>query len=81
MVMIKNKKIKLLPFTKDISMTRARGIGSLWTTFFFTVMWLPPFRVFFSVILGCPRLCLDVLLIYMTIGGPLTSQGVLRCGK
>jgi hypothetical protein len=35
----------------------------------------------FSVILGCPGFCLDVLLICMTVGGLLAGQGVLRCGK
>jgi hypothetical protein len=46
----------------------ARVMESLWTTFFFISMWLPPFVVLFSVVLGCPGLCLDILLICMTVG-------------
>jgi len=59
----------------------ARGMGGLWTTFFFIVMWIPPFEVLFLVVLGCPGLCLDVLLICMIVGGPLASQRVLQCEK
>jgi hypothetical protein len=39
------------------------------------------FGALFSVVLGCPGLCLDVLLICMTIGGPLAGQGVQWCEK
>jgi hypothetical protein len=37
--------------------------------------------VFFPVVLGCPWLCLNVLLTCMTTSGPLAGQGVLRCVK
>jgi hypothetical protein len=30
----------------------------------------------FLVILGCPGLCLEVLLIYLTVGGPMVGLGV-----
>jgi hypothetical protein len=39
------------------------------------------FGEFFSVVLGCPGLFLNVLLICMTAGGLLVGQGVLRCEK
>jgi hypothetical protein len=44
------------------------------------MMWLLAFGVLFSVILGCPRLCLDML-ICLIVGSPLASQGVLWCEK
>jgi hypothetical protein len=37
-----------------------RGMESLWTTFFFILTWLMLFGLPFSIVLGCPRLCLDV---------------------
>lgn len=37
-------------------------------------MWLSLFGVFFSVVLGCHGLCLNVLLICTTISGPLIDQ-------
>jgi hypothetical protein len=43
--------------------------------------WLPLFGVFFLIALGCPRLCLNVLLICMNVGGPLIGQGALGCEK
>jgi hypothetical protein len=51
------------------------------TTFFFIVMWLMLFRVFFLIALGCPGLCLYVLLICMIVGSPLVGLRELRCRK
>jgi hypothetical protein len=39
------------------------------------------FRELFSIVLGCPELYLDMLLICLTVGSPLASQGVLRYEK
>jgi hypothetical protein len=44
-------------------------------------MWLPPFGVPLLLILGCPELCLVVLLICLIVGGPFAGLGVLWCGK
>lgn len=38
-------------------------------------------KCFFSIVLGCPGLCLNMLLICMTVLRPLASQGVLQCEK
>jgi hypothetical protein len=35
----------------------------------------------FLVVLGCPGLYLEVLLICLTVGGPMAGLGVRRCGK
>lgn len=44
-------------------------------------MWLPPFGVLSSVVLGCSRLCLVVLLPCLNVGGPLAGQRVQQCGR
>lgn len=55
-------------------------MGSLQTAFFLVAFLLLPFGVLFLFVLGCLGLCLDML-IYVTDGGLLASQCVLRCGK
>jgi len=56
----------------DYSLLHYNVASTIWSVFFF---------FFFSVFLGFPWLCLDVLLICITAGGFLAGQGVLRCGK
>ena len=44
-------------------------------------MWLLPLGMPFLVVLGCSRFCLEMLLICLTVGGPMVGLGVLQCGK
>jgi hypothetical protein len=54
---------------------------SLWTTSFSLQCGFRYLECVFSIVLGCPGLCLDVLLICMTAGVPLAGQGVLQYRK
>jgi len=64
-----------------IDVACAREMENLWTTFFFTVMWLLLCRIPFLIGLICLRLCLEELLTYLPVGGSLEGQGVLRFGR
>jgi hypothetical protein len=56
-------------------------MGIRWITFFSAVMWLLPFGVPFLVVLGCHGLCLEVLLIYLIVSGPMAGLGLMQCKK
>jgi hypothetical protein len=77
-----NKKIVSLNYFHRSSLwidaTCARKMGNLWTTFFFTVMWLPLCGILFFFGLVCLGLCLVELSTYLPVGGRLEGQGVLR---
>jgi hypothetical protein len=53
---------------------------NLWTTFFFTVMWLPLCRITFLLILVCLGLYLEELSTCLPVGGSLEGRRVLRFG-
>ena len=44
-------------------------------------MRLPPFGMPFLVVLGCPGLCPEVLLIYLIVSGPMAGLGLQQCEK
>jgi hypothetical protein len=59
-----------------IDATYVRGMGSLWTIFFFFIVtWLMPFGLPFLVVLFCLGLCLDVCGLSAVCGLRLVEDG------
>jgi hypothetical protein len=59
----------------------AREMGNLWTTFFFTVMWLLLCSIAFLLDLVCLELCLEELSTCLLVNGSLEGQGMLQFGR
>jgi hypothetical protein len=57
------------------------GTSTLWTTFFFIVMWRLLCGIMSFLGLVCLGLCLGELSIYFLVGGRRVGQGVLQFGK
>jgi hypothetical protein len=64
-----------------IGVVYARGMGSPWTIFFFIVMLLAPYKMLFSVALGCPGLFLAGWLICLLAGRRVVAFRALSCGR
>jgi len=71
--------IKKKSFWTDVAC--ARVMRNLWTTFFFTVMWLTLCGITFLLVLVCLGLCLEELSTCLLVGGSLEGREVLRFGR
>jgi hypothetical protein len=61
-----------------IDVACAKEMRNLWTTLFFTVMWLPLCGITFLLVLVCLESCLEELSTCLVVGGTLEGRGVLR---